>query len=443
MMVPVVAGQPLGEQRAHRLGDRRRVLHVPADRRALIPALLEQLYLGAGLLAERAADDRAHRQRPDRPGGNEIRTHAVLAGLARHEPVDRLQRALGDRHPVVGRHRPARVEVHADDGTAGVHDRQQRLGQRGIRVRGDVDALGDVLVGRVEERVDAHPGLRHEADRMHHAVELVALTDHVGHPVRQSLQVLLVLHVEFDQRGLLRQPVGDALDQPQPVESGQHQFGALLLGHPGDVKRDRRVGDDPGDQDPFAFEQSCHVRPCVSGSLSGPCPCRRRPGSPHRRCMLASSDARKLTTPATSSAVPTRPAGIACCAISWTPLVHGAGHLGVDVAGGHHVRGDPGLATARGSSSGPSRPARPSRPRSWPVPHAGQPDHRSHEDQPAEPLLLMLRDARWATRKAPVRLASMTFSNCSSLIRMRKHVRGDAGVGHQHLDRTLLLLDRL
>ena len=73
--------------------------------------------------------------------------------------------------------------------------------------------------------------------------------------------MFLVLHVELDQRGLCRQPVGDALDQPQPVESGQHQFGALLLGHPGDVERDRRVGDDPGDQDPFTFEQSCHIRP--------------------------------------------------------------------------------------------------------------------------------------------------------------------------------------
>ena len=31
----------------------------------------------------------------------------------------------------------------------------------------------------------------------------------------------------------------------------------------------------------------------------------------------------------------------------------------------------------------------------------------------------MLRDARLATRNAPVRLASMTFSNFSSLIRMR------------------------
>jgi hypothetical protein len=40
------------------------------------------------------------------------------------------------------------------------------------------------------------------------------------------LEVLLVLHVEFEQRRLLRQPVGDALDELHPVEPGEHQLGA-------------------------------------------------------------------------------------------------------------------------------------------------------------------------------------------------------------------------
>lgn len=94
-------------------------------------------------------------------------------------------------------------------------------------------------------------------------VELVARPDRLGHPAGQAGQVLLVLHVEFEQRGLCRQPVGDALNQPQPVEPGEHQLGALLLGYPCDVKRDRRVGDDSANQNPFAVQQSCHVRPCV------------------------------------------------------------------------------------------------------------------------------------------------------------------------------------
>ncbi len=74
------------------------------------------------------------------------------------------------------------------------------------------------------------------------------------------LEMLVVLHVQFQQGRGLRQPVGDALNQAQSVEPGEHEFRALFLGHPRDVERNRRVRDDPRDQDAFAFEQSCHVR---------------------------------------------------------------------------------------------------------------------------------------------------------------------------------------
>ena len=47
--------------------------------------------------------------------------------------------------------------------------------------------------------------------------------------------MLLVLHVEFDQGGFFRQPIGDALNQPQPVKPGQHEQGTRFLGDPGDV----------------------------------------------------------------------------------------------------------------------------------------------------------------------------------------------------------------
>ncbi len=142
-------------------------------------------------------------------------------------------------------------------------------------IRRDVDALGDVLVRRIEERVDAHPRLRHVADRVHHAVELVAVADHLGDAVGERAQVLLVLHVELEQRRLLREPVGDPLDQPHPVEPGEYQLGARLLGDLGDVEPDRGVGDDPRDEDPLAL-QKCHVKLLVLSS--GPCPCRHRRG---------------------------------------------------------------------------------------------------------------------------------------------------------------------
>jgi hypothetical protein len=68
--------------------------------------------------------------------------------------------------------------------------------------------------------------------------------------------VLLVLHVELQQGR--RVPVGDALNELHPVESGEHQLRARLLRDLRDVKRDRRVGDDAGDEDPLALENACH-----------------------------------------------------------------------------------------------------------------------------------------------------------------------------------------
>ena len=53
----------------------------------------------------------------------------------------------------------------------------------------------------------------------------------------------------------------------------------------------------------------------------------------------------------------------------------------------------------------------------------------------------MLRDARLATRNAPVRFALMTFSNFSSVIRMSNASAVTPAFDDQHLDRTLVLLD--
>ena len=122
--------------------------------------------------------------------------------------------------------------------------------------------------GGIEERVDAHAGLRHEPDRVHHAVELVAAPMTSGDPAGQRVEMLVVLHVEFQQRRRVRQPVGDALDQLHPVEPGEHQLGARLLGHLRDVERDRGVGDDPRDEDPLTFQKPCHCRP-ISQWISG------------------------------------------------------------------------------------------------------------------------------------------------------------------------------
>ena len=135
-----------------------------------------------------------------------------------------------------------------------------------------MDALGDVLVGGVEERVDAHPGLRHEADGVHHPVEFVARADHLGDPVGEAGQVLVVLHVEFEQRCRLREPVHDPFDQIHSLEPGAHDLSARFLSDPGDVKRNRRIGDDPRDEDALSFEKPCHISPFLPNGRQWPIP---------------------------------------------------------------------------------------------------------------------------------------------------------------------------
>ena len=54
----------------------------------------------------------------------------------------------------------------------------------------------------------------------------------------------------------------------------------------------------------------------------------------------------------------------------------------------------------------------------------------------------MLRDARWTTRNAPGEVGVDDLFESLFGHPDEKRVRGDAGVGHHHLDRTLVLLDR-
>jgi len=65
--------------------------------------------------------------------------------------------------------------------------------------------------------------------------------------------MILVLYVELQQRGRVGKSIGDAPDELHPVETGQHQLRACLLRHLRDMERDRRVGDDPRDEDALAL----------------------------------------------------------------------------------------------------------------------------------------------------------------------------------------------
>src|SRR5262245_58009426 len=103
-------GEEIGEQRHARRRDGRRVLDVPTERGARRPRILE-------LLETREAPSG---NRADGSGGDEVHANAVGTEVASEIPRRRLQRGLGDAHPVVdGPCDAAVVEVEADDRTAG------------------------------------------------------------------------------------------------------------------------------------------------------------------------------------------------------------------------------------------------------------------------------------------------------------------------------------
>ncbi len=63
--------------------------------------------------------------------------------------------------------------------------------------------------------------------------------------------------VELEHVGRLRQLAGHSLGQAQrPTGAGQHDVGALLLGERGHAERQRGVGEDAGDHDVLAVEQT-------------------------------------------------------------------------------------------------------------------------------------------------------------------------------------------
>src|SRR5262249_45340221 len=131
--------------------------------------------------------------------------------------------------------------------------------------------------------------------------------------------------------------LGDPLHQRHPAVPGEHHPGALLLGHPRRGERDRRVGDDPGDEQPLPLDdpQGALVLPqrvpflircrladpaAVADPPVGPagapraraqCPMPRPPSTGMTAPVMyaAASPARNVTTAATSSGVAIRPSG--------------------------------------------------------------------------------------------------------------------------------------
>ncbi len=73
----------------------------------------------------------------------------------------------------------------------------------------------------------------------------------LGH---QRLHVGRVVDVELEHVGRARESLGDSLGQPDPpIEPGQHEVCALLLGNPGNVPGDRVIRQHAGDHQAFSL----------------------------------------------------------------------------------------------------------------------------------------------------------------------------------------------
>src|SRR5690606_17209981 len=147
-------------------------------------------------------------------------------------------------------------------------------------------------------------------DRVQHAVELRVLAQVRGHALGERVQVLLVGHVQLDDRRGLRQPLRDPFHQPEPAVAGEHDLRTLLLRHLGDVEAQRGVGDDTGDEQALALEESHGSLPIVVW-CSGQWPMPRPPSTGMTAPVTypAPSEPSHVTAEATSSGLAYRPSG--------------------------------------------------------------------------------------------------------------------------------------
>ena len=114
-------------------------------------------------------------------------------------------------------------------------------------------ASGDVVPPGGEHAAAQAVG-RREADGVEQAVEAVPAG---GQGVAGCGQLLGGGDVDLEHLGRVGELASRALGERQgPPGSRQDDFGALLLGPPGHREGQRGVGEDAGDQEPLAVEES-------------------------------------------------------------------------------------------------------------------------------------------------------------------------------------------
>ena len=237
--------EPIAEHHDARLGNGRRIGHVPAKWCPLAPHIFELLEAG----------DALRRHRLHGTGGDEIAADALRAQVFGQIAADALERALGDTHPVVRRPGDGVVEVEPDERAAVGHQWHKRFRERLQRIGADVQRDRYVFPLWCHEIV-AETRLWCEANTVQHAVDATPL---LLQRLAHAHQVRRLRDIKLEHVGRLRQLAASALGQAQRTAStGKHDLGAFLLREHRDSVCKRGIGEDARDHDVLTVEKT-HV----------------------------------------------------------------------------------------------------------------------------------------------------------------------------------------
>ena len=176
------------------------------------------------------------------------------AELASEVARRRLERSLGDAHPVVGRPGDARVEVEPDERPAVGHQRERSVGERLERVGRDLQRHRHVRP--MSRRGSCRPGTTAGAKpiawstpstRPHLSASAARTASRCSGTVTSSSRTRR-------RRGSLR--AVRSVERQAAAGAREHDLGALLLRELCDAERERRVREHARDHDALAVEKT-------------------------------------------------------------------------------------------------------------------------------------------------------------------------------------------
>ena len=270
----VIARAASREQEVDRAGDRRRVLDVPAQRRLTLPGVARSPNPGM----PRAANV------PSGPARNQVHAHAARAEVARQVARGRLQRGLGDAHPVVDRPGDLASKSSPTIDAPSSGNRSDSPTASAFSEYADVWNAVIALSGGVLRKLppSASSGAKAIACRMPSTRPQRSRRSSATASMSSGL-LTSSSRTSGAGSSLVGGAVGHAL---RAAEAGQHDLRAGRLRLAGDLERDRLAIDDAGDQELLALQKG-HSPHSVAGRADPPGASPREPhaaSSAGRRC---------------------------------------------------------------------------------------------------------------------------------------------------------------